>query len=352
MLDLGFLEDVEKILALTPNGRQTALFSATMPPPIRKLADRYLYDPVTSRSSRQTLTVDTVEQFQLEVSAKDKAEKLVEVLRGRAPDQAIVFVRTKIRCDQLYRKLRDKGMNVKALHGDMSQGSRDGVMLVVQGRPRADPRRHRRRRPRPRHLDRHPRRQLRRADLPRRLRPPHRPHRPRRALGPRDHVRRAAPEARARGDRAATSARRSRRGAPGAHDRAGAGRRSARAATPSRSITRNGDEPRPSCSSRAGRADGLEVADLVHAVTAAAGVDGEAVRDVRVLERFSLLSVPGRRRSARSSTPSTGRRSAASRCASSALAPDQVPIVARATELRLPRRDALLPRVHDGACGA
>ena len=53
MLDLGFLEDVEKILSLTPNSRQTALFSATMPPPIRKLADRYLTTPSTSRSRRR-----------------------------------------------------------------------------------------------------------------------------------------------------------------------------------------------------------------------------------------------------------------------------------------------------------
>ena len=67
------------------------------------------------------------------MKAADKPEKLVEVLRAEKPDQAIVFVRTKIRCDQLYRKLRDKGMNVKALHGDMSQGSRDGVMLSFKG---------------------------------------------------------------------------------------------------------------------------------------------------------------------------------------------------------------------------
>src|SRR5206468_9826811 len=80
MLDLGFLEDVEKILALTPNSRQTALFSATMPPPIRKLADRYLYDPVHIKVKSANLTVDTVEQFQLDVKQADKADKLVEVL--------------------------------------------------------------------------------------------------------------------------------------------------------------------------------------------------------------------------------------------------------------------------------
>ncbi len=132
MLDLGFLEDVEKILNITPNGRQTALFSATMPPPIRTLADRYLYHPEVIAVKTPTMTVDTVEQFRLETRPNEKAEVLADVLRAERPDQAIVFTRTKIRCDQLYRKLRDKGMNVKALHGDMSQGQRDGVMLAFK----------------------------------------------------------------------------------------------------------------------------------------------------------------------------------------------------------------------------
>src|SRR5436305_13649766 len=129
MLVLGFLQDVERILSLTPSSRQTALFSATMPPEIRRLADQYLYDPVTIKVKAATLTVDTVEQFALEVRPREKNDRLVEVLESERPDQAIVFVRTKIRCDQLYRTLRDRGMNVKALHGDMTQGSRDGVMI-------------------------------------------------------------------------------------------------------------------------------------------------------------------------------------------------------------------------------
>src|SRR6516164_5508750 len=129
MLDLGFLEDVERILALTPSSRQTALFSATMPPEIRRLAEQYLYDPVTVKVRTATLTVDTVEQFALEVKQRDKPDALVEVLRAERPEQAIVFVRTKIRCEQLFRTLRDRGVNVRALHGDMTQGARDGVMI-------------------------------------------------------------------------------------------------------------------------------------------------------------------------------------------------------------------------------
>src|SRR5690349_10523869 len=133
MLDLGFLEDVERILALTPSSRQTALFSATMPPPIRALADRYMYDPEFIKVEAATLTIDTVAQFQLPVDARSKPDRLVEVLRAESPEQAIVFVRTKIRTDQLYRTLRDRGLNVRALHGDMTQGARDGVMLAFKG---------------------------------------------------------------------------------------------------------------------------------------------------------------------------------------------------------------------------
>src|ERR1700757_84602 len=107
MLDLGFIEDVERILSLTPSSRQTALFSATMPPPIRRLAEQYLYDPVTVKVPAATLTVDTVEQFALEVGARDKNATLLDVLQAERPEQALVFVRTKIRCDQLYRTLRD-----------------------------------------------------------------------------------------------------------------------------------------------------------------------------------------------------------------------------------------------------
>jgi ATP-dependent RNA helicase DeaD len=132
MLDLGFLEDVERILSLTPSSRQTALFSATMPPEIRRLADQYLYEPTIVKVQAATLTVDTVEQFGLEVATREKAQALSEVLEAEKPTQAIIFVRTKIRADQLYKTLRDKGMNVRALHGDMSQGSRDGVMITFK----------------------------------------------------------------------------------------------------------------------------------------------------------------------------------------------------------------------------
>ncbi len=290
MLDLGFLEDVEKILSLTPNGRQTALFSATMPPPIRALADRYLYDPLVVSVKSATLTVDSVEQFQLDVSSKDKPDKLLEVLKAERPDQAIVFVRTKVRCDQLYRKLRDGGMNVRALHGDMTQGSRDGVMLAFKGG----------RVPvlvatdvASRGLDISTVTHVINYDVP---------------VSPDVYVHRIGRTGRVgRSGRAITfvESRQAREleaierhiGLPVSPWSAGAHTKPAPVVEKPRRHTKphlssNGDEPEAKLLIAAGKADGLEVADIVHAVTSAAGVDGEAVRDVRVLERFSLLSVP------------------------------------------------------------
>jgi ATP-dependent RNA helicase DeaD len=132
MLDLGFIEDVEKILRQTPNGRQTGLFSATMPPPVRRLAEQYMYDPVTIRVTPKQLTVDAIEQAYLEVPGREKAAKLVELLRAEEPEQAIIFCRTKIGAVRLDKTLQDRGLDVKALHGDMSQGQRDGVMIAFK----------------------------------------------------------------------------------------------------------------------------------------------------------------------------------------------------------------------------
>src|SRR6201996_8922747 len=132
MLDLGFIEDVEKILRMCPSGRQTALFSATMPPPIQRLAEGYMYDPVTVRITPKTLTVDAIAQAYVEVPSREKAARLVELLKVEEPEQAIIFTRTKIGASRLERTLKDKNLDVKALHGDMSQGSRDGVMIAFK----------------------------------------------------------------------------------------------------------------------------------------------------------------------------------------------------------------------------
>jgi ATP-dependent RNA helicase DeaD len=100
-----------------------------MPPPIQKLAEGYMYDPVTIKITPKQLTVDKISQAFVEVPAKEKAARLVELLKTEEPEQAIIFTRTKIGASKLERTLKDKGLDVKALHGDLSQGVRDGVMI-------------------------------------------------------------------------------------------------------------------------------------------------------------------------------------------------------------------------------
>ncbi len=129
MLDLGFIEDVEKILRMCPSGRQTLLFSATIPEPVARLAEQYMYDPVTIRVTPRKLTVDSVEQAYVMVEPRNKLDRLVEVLKAEEPEQAIIFTRTKIGAARLDKALADKGLRVKALHGDLTQGQRDGVMI-------------------------------------------------------------------------------------------------------------------------------------------------------------------------------------------------------------------------------
>jgi ATP-dependent RNA helicase DeaD len=291
MLDLGFLEDVEKILSLTPSSRQTALFSATMPPPIRKLADRYMYDPEIIKVEAATLTIDTVEQFQLPVETKAKPDKLVEVLKAEAPDQAIVFVRTKIRCEQLFKILRDRGLNARALHGDMSQGSRDGVMLAFKGG----------RVPilvatdvAARGLDISTVTHVINYDVP---------------TSPDTYVHRIGRTGRVgRSGRAITFVEdRQKRELEAIERHIGTKiaqweKGAVAAPTPVKERPRRHSKPKISRQDEpedyvklvlgGGRAAGLRVADIVGAVTSKTDLEGEAVRDVLVLDRFSFLAVP------------------------------------------------------------
>jgi len=334
MLDLGFLEDVEKILGLTPNSRQTALFSATMPPPIRGLADNYLYDPVHVKVVSDTLTVETVEQFRVEVKQADKAQKLVELLAAEKPDQAIVFARTKIRVDQLYKKLRDGGMNVKALHGDMSQGSRDGVMLAFKGGRLPvlvatdvaargldistvthvvnfdvpiSPDVYVHRIGRTGRVGRQGRaitfvepKQLKELEaIERHVKTELTPWTPgARTKAALDGA--SAPVAEAEivdgvGGVAGVAPVEAAEGKP-AGDKTQAPAAPKPRPRPRRhtkpQLTRSAGEPYVRLLAGVGTAAGVEVADLVSAVTKATGLDGEAVRDVRVLQQFALLSVP------------------------------------------------------------
>jgi ATP-dependent RNA helicase DeaD len=120
MLDMGFLPDVTRILKRTPDRRQTALFSATMPPAIHQIASRQMRDPVWLRIASAAPTVDTVEQFYLEVAEQDKVRALRMLLADREITSALVFRRTRHRVDRLARAI--PGATV--LHGGMMEGAR------------------------------------------------------------------------------------------------------------------------------------------------------------------------------------------------------------------------------------
>jgi len=304
MLDLGFLEDVETILMRCPSGRQTGLFSATMPPEIRALAEKGMFDPLTIKVKSATLTIDTVEQFYVEVGDRGKAEALARVLQSEHPAQAIIFVRTKIGVDRLARSLGDQGVRVKALHGDMSQGSRDGVMIAFKdGRERllvaTDIA--------ARGLDISGVTHIINYDIPN---------------SPDVYVHRIGRTGRVgRSGRAITLITPKQR-----HDLEAIERhantaiaewspngRGPRSAPTSEAATEPAEEPKEARRPRhtkpraasvgptaklvvaAGRAQGLEPADVVGAIVDNSHLEGEDVRNVRLLERFSLVEVPAAR---------------------------------------------------------
>ncbi len=123
MLDMGFLPDVTRILTETPATRQTALFSATMPAAVRTIAERQMRNPVWLRITAPRPTVESVNQFYLEVAEEDKVKALRRLLRHEPIESALVFRRTQYRVDRLAKALgRDQRVGV--LHGGMRQGAR------------------------------------------------------------------------------------------------------------------------------------------------------------------------------------------------------------------------------------
>ena len=128
MLDIGFRPDIEKILRSCPKKRQTLLLSATVAPGVRRLAERYMKNPVVLDFSPKSKSVDTIEQFYFTVDQPKKFELLVRLLKREQPTQAIVFCRTKRGTDKIHQRLRRKLKSVDCIHGDMQQGARDRVM--------------------------------------------------------------------------------------------------------------------------------------------------------------------------------------------------------------------------------
>ncbi len=128
MLSMGFIEDMEAILAETPATRQTALFSATMPAPIRRLAERYMRSPETIAVDPQRVTVEAIEQRYLLVNESDKLAALTRLLEVEEASRVLIFSRTKVGTAQLAEALASRGIAVEALHGDLPQIARERVM--------------------------------------------------------------------------------------------------------------------------------------------------------------------------------------------------------------------------------
>jgi ATP-dependent RNA helicase DeaD len=129
MLDMGFIGDIEWILGRTPEGRQTLLFSATMPDEIRTLANKYMHGPVYLRvSADEDMTVDATEQVYYRVGRKNKMWALTKILDEDKPELTIIFCNTKIAVDMVARRLRELGYSADELHGDMRQNKRENVL--------------------------------------------------------------------------------------------------------------------------------------------------------------------------------------------------------------------------------
>jgi ATP-dependent RNA helicase DeaD len=133
MLDMGFFEDVENIVSNTPAERQTALFSATMPAEIRRLAENYMHEPVTVTIQQKTMTVPQTEQRYYLVHENSKLAALCRLLEVEDMTSTLVFTRTKMGAAELAETLLNRGYSAEALHGDLTQDVREIVLRRFRG---------------------------------------------------------------------------------------------------------------------------------------------------------------------------------------------------------------------------
>ena len=132
MLNMGFAEDVERILADTPEYKQVALFSATMPPAIRRLARNYLHEPLDIATKEATRSTTSVRQRWMGVSHHHKLDALTRILEVEPADAMIIFVRTKQATEELSEKLRSRGISAAPLNGDLAQAQRERTVNALK----------------------------------------------------------------------------------------------------------------------------------------------------------------------------------------------------------------------------
>ncbi len=134
MLRMGFIDDVEEILSKVPEKRQTALFSATMPPAIQRVAESYLRDPVQVRIETRTRTVERIDQRVLFTHGGEKLNALTRIIEAEPTDAVLVFARTRASCAHLVESLRSRGVAGAALHGDLNQDQREEIVNQLRAR--------------------------------------------------------------------------------------------------------------------------------------------------------------------------------------------------------------------------
>jgi len=132
MLRMGFIDDVEAVLKKTPPQRQVALFSATMPPPIKRIAQTYLKDPVEVAIKAKTTTATNIRQRMWMVSGMHKLDALTRILEAEAFEAMIVFARTKQATQELAEKLAARGFSAAAIHGDVQQAQRERTIQQLK----------------------------------------------------------------------------------------------------------------------------------------------------------------------------------------------------------------------------
>jgi ATP-dependent RNA helicase RhlE len=132
MLDMGFINDIRRIVLLLPRNRQTLFFSATMPPEIVGLADNMLSNPARVSVTPPATTVERVEQRAVHVERADKPNLLAKILRTETIDRALIFARTKHGADKIVRGLAVAGIDAHAIHGNKSQGQRERVLAAFR----------------------------------------------------------------------------------------------------------------------------------------------------------------------------------------------------------------------------
>ncbi|MEI8275818.1 MAG: DEAD/DEAH box helicase, partial [Hyphomicrobiales bacterium] len=128
MLDMGFINDIRKVVAMLRKERQTLFFSATMPGEITKLADSMLTNPERVAVTPQASTVDRIEQRVILTEKSAKNDLLVETLKSETTDRVLVFTRTKHGADKVVRHLQKSGFGAEAIHGNKSQNQRERVL--------------------------------------------------------------------------------------------------------------------------------------------------------------------------------------------------------------------------------